>query len=145
MCECSIYACIRTSHNFLTLNPSLTFTHQLHIFMFINNFGLFCLMQYIIRGMAGLQGPYYGGTNTFHRRNAIYGLYPDEVQYGKKGLALTKISLIYFKFKYIFNLYKYIIFWFKSMKEKIILFLVSINIYFSNLILDILFLVSINI
>ncbi|XP_004487424.1 cellulose synthase-like protein B4 isoform X2 [Cicer arietinum] len=49
--------------------------------------------EYIIRGMAGLQGPYYGGTNTFHRRNAIYGLYPDEVQYGKKG-KLTEKKLI---------------------------------------------------
>lgn len=35
--------------------------------------------------MGGLQGPFYGGTNTFHRRNAIYGLYPDEIQYGRKG------------------------------------------------------------
>jgi len=44
-------------------------------------------MQYIIRGMAGLQGPYYGGTNTFHRRNAIYGLYPHEMENGREGLV----------------------------------------------------------
>ncbi|MED6182631.1 hypothetical protein PIB30_030370 [Stylosanthes scabra] len=40
--------------------------------------------QYIIRGMAGLQGPFYGGTNTFHRRSAMYGLYPHEVETGRK-------------------------------------------------------------
>ncbi|GAU23106.1 hypothetical protein TSUD_305530 [Trifolium subterraneum] len=33
--------------------------------------------EYIIRGM--------GGTNTFHRRSDIYGLYSDELQYGRKG------------------------------------------------------------
>ncbi|KAK7375198.1 hypothetical protein VNO78_35891 [Psophocarpus tetragonolobus] len=41
--------------------------------------------EYIIQGMAGLQGPFYGGTNTFHRRNTIYGLYPDEIESGIKG------------------------------------------------------------
>ncbi|KAK7324809.1 hypothetical protein VNO77_28664 [Canavalia gladiata] len=46
--------------------------------------------EYIIRGMAGLQGPFYGGTNTFHRRNAIYGLYPDEIESGR-GKAADKI------------------------------------------------------
>ncbi|KAJ1400053.1 Nucleotide-diphospho-sugar transferase [Sesbania bispinosa] len=46
--------------------------------------------EYIIRGMAGLQGPFYGGTNTFHRRNAIYGLYPDEDQNGNKGKIVEK-------------------------------------------------------
>ncbi|KAJ1400051.1 Nucleotide-diphospho-sugar transferase [Sesbania bispinosa] len=48
--------------------------------------------HYIILGMAGLQGPIYAGTNTFHRRNVIYGLYPDdEINRGRKGLALTWI------------------------------------------------------
>jgi len=42
-------------------------------------------MQYIIRGMAGLQGPLYAGTNTFHRRNTIYGLYPHEIETVIKG------------------------------------------------------------
>ncbi|CAK8535497.1 unnamed protein product [Lathyrus sativus] len=46
--------------------------------------------EYIIRGMGGLQGPYYGGTNTFHRRNAIYGLDPHENHYGKKGKLAEK-------------------------------------------------------
>jgi len=49
-------------------------------------FSCFRLMQYIIRGMAGLQGPFYGGTNTFHRRNTIYGLYPHEIETEIKGL-----------------------------------------------------------
>ncbi|XP_027339839.1 cellulose synthase-like protein B4 isoform X2 [Abrus precatorius] len=47
--------------------------------------------EYIIRGMAGLQGPFYGGTNTFHRRNAIYGLSPDENETGRKGKLVNKI------------------------------------------------------
>ncbi|XP_050883467.1 cellulose synthase-like protein B4 isoform X2 [Lathyrus oleraceus] len=46
--------------------------------------------EYIIRGMGGLQGPFYGGTNTFHRRNAIYGLDPHENHYGKKGKLAEK-------------------------------------------------------
>jgi len=39
--------------------------------------------------MAGLQGPYYAGTNAFHRRNVMYGLYPDEIEIGRKGLSLS--------------------------------------------------------
>ncbi|KAH1222434.1 Cellulose synthase-like protein H1 [Glycine max] len=49
--------------------------------------------EYIIRGMAGLQGPFYGGTNTFHRRNAIYGLYPHEIESGRKGKLEEKILI----------------------------------------------------
>jgi len=49
----------------------------------------------MIGGMAGLQGPYYGGSNTFHRRYAIYGFYPNQIQSGNKGLALTIHSLIH--------------------------------------------------
>ncbi|KAK7375197.1 hypothetical protein VNO78_35890 [Psophocarpus tetragonolobus] len=49
--------------------------------------------EYIIRGMAGLQGPYYGGTNTFHRRSAIYGLYPDEIENGRKGKLGERILI----------------------------------------------------
>ncbi|XP_027927163.1 cellulose synthase-like protein H1 isoform X2 [Vigna unguiculata] len=41
--------------------------------------------EYVIRGMAGLQGPHYSGTNTFHRRNVIYGLCPEEIEIGRKG------------------------------------------------------------
>ncbi|RDY01531.1 Cellulose synthase-like protein H1, partial [Mucuna pruriens] len=49
--------------------------------------------EYIIRGMGGLQGPFYGGTNTFHRRNAIYGLYPHEIESGRKGKLEEKILI----------------------------------------------------
>ncbi|KAI4334133.1 hypothetical protein L6164_018862 [Bauhinia variegata] len=34
-------------------------------------------------GMAGIQGPLYGGTNCFHRRKVIYGLSPDGMKHGK--------------------------------------------------------------
>ncbi|XP_061375280.1 cellulose synthase-like protein H1 isoform X1 [Gastrolobium bilobum] len=46
--------------------------------------------EYIMRGMAGLQGPHYAGTNTFHRRKAIYGLYPDEIEAGKLADKILK-------------------------------------------------------
>ncbi|GAU17127.1 hypothetical protein TSUD_106260 [Trifolium subterraneum] len=49
--------------------------------------------EYIIRGMAGLQGPHYCGTNTIHRRYAIYGFYPNERQHGKKGKLADKILI----------------------------------------------------
>ncbi|XP_045805954.1 cellulose synthase-like protein B4 [Trifolium pratense] len=49
--------------------------------------------EYIIRGMAGLQGPHYCGTNTIHRRYAIYGFYPNERQYVKKGKLAEKILI----------------------------------------------------
>ncbi|RDX62085.1 Cellulose synthase-like protein H1, partial [Mucuna pruriens] len=49
--------------------------------------------EYIVRGMAGLQGPFYMGTNTFHRRNAIYGFNPDQIPRGGKG-KLTENILI---------------------------------------------------
>ncbi|XP_012491134.2 cellulose synthase-like protein H1 [Gossypium raimondii] len=34
------------------------------------------LMEYIGRGLAGLQGPPYSGTGCFHRRKVIYGAWP---------------------------------------------------------------------
>ncbi|XP_027927164.1 cellulose synthase-like protein H1 [Vigna unguiculata] len=46
---------------------------------------LVAVFEYIIRGMAGLQGPHYSGSNAFHRRNVIYGLYPEEIEIGRKG------------------------------------------------------------
>ncbi|KAG5545602.1 hypothetical protein RHGRI_017929 [Rhododendron griersonianum] len=33
---------------------------------------------YLGRGVAGIQGPFYGGTGCFHRRKVIYGLSPYE-------------------------------------------------------------------
>ncbi|EOX93249.1 Cellulose synthase-like B3, putative isoform 1 [Theobroma cacao] len=32
--------------------------------------------QYMCRGIAGIQGPFYGGTGCFHRRKVIYGVWP---------------------------------------------------------------------
>jgi len=43
--------------------------------------------------MAGLQGPFYCGTNTFHRRKAIYGVYPDETGSRRNGPSLTRIPI----------------------------------------------------
>ncbi|WJX43907.1 hypothetical protein P8452_30951 [Trifolium repens] len=40
------------------------------------------LFKYLGAGLAGLQGIFYGGTNCFHRRKVIYGLYPDDVEKG---------------------------------------------------------------
>ncbi|KAK1322835.1 Cellulose synthase-like protein H1 [Acorus calamus] len=34
------------------------------------------LQQYVICGIAGIQGPPYGGTGCFHRRKVIYGVSP---------------------------------------------------------------------
>ncbi|XP_058220293.1 cellulose synthase-like protein H1 isoform X1 [Rhododendron vialii] len=36
------------------------------------------LYEYLVRGLAGIQGPFYGGTGCFHRRKVIYGLSPYE-------------------------------------------------------------------
>ncbi|CBI28828.3 unnamed protein product, partial [Vitis vinifera] len=35
------------------------------------------LYKYVGSGIAGLQGPMYGGTGCFHRRKVIYGLWPE--------------------------------------------------------------------
>ncbi|KAM7503654.1 hypothetical protein LguiB_002558 [Lonicera macranthoides] len=39
---------------------------------------LVVLYEFMGRGIAGAQGPFYGGTGCFHRRKVIYGLSPDE-------------------------------------------------------------------
>ncbi|KAI8551966.1 hypothetical protein RHMOL_Rhmol06G0228500 [Rhododendron molle] len=45
---------------------------------------LVVLFEYLVRGLAGIQGPFYGGTGCFHRRKVIYGLSPfDEEISGK--------------------------------------------------------------
>ncbi|RDX99405.1 Cellulose synthase-like protein H1, partial [Mucuna pruriens] len=48
------------------------------------------LFKYLGAGIAGLQGPLYGGTNCFHRRKVIYGLSPDNVE---KGKSISKEEL----------------------------------------------------
>ncbi|KAK7324810.1 hypothetical protein VNO77_28665 [Canavalia gladiata] len=49
--------------------------------------------QYIVQGMAGLQGPFFAGTNTFHRRKAIYGLYSNETEAERKGKLAEKMLI----------------------------------------------------
>ncbi|KAI8551972.1 hypothetical protein RHMOL_Rhmol06G0229000 [Rhododendron molle] len=39
---------------------------------------LVVLFEYLGRGVAGILGPFYGGTGCFHRRKVIYGLSPQE-------------------------------------------------------------------
>ncbi|XVE78449.1 hypothetical protein DITRI_Ditri13aG0146100 [Diplodiscus trichospermus] len=36
--------------------------------------------KYMFPGMAGIQGSWYGGTDCFHRRKVIYGLWPDNAK-----------------------------------------------------------------
>ncbi|KAL3509820.1 hypothetical protein ACH5RR_029221 [Cinchona calisaya] len=51
------------------------------------------MMKYIGRGIAGLQGPLYGGTGCFHRRKVIYGSSPGDKSAQRKlsneGLEMT--------------------------------------------------------
>ncbi|XP_057455860.1 cellulose synthase-like protein H1 isoform X2 [Lotus japonicus] len=44
------------------------------------------LFKYLGAGIAGLQGPFYGGTNCFHRRKVIYGFSPNYVEKGNNIL-----------------------------------------------------------
>ncbi|KAJ1381429.1 Nucleotide-diphospho-sugar transferase [Sesbania bispinosa] len=45
------------------------------------------LFKFAGAGLAGLQGPFYGGTNCFHRRKVIYGLSPDNIE---KGTSISQ-------------------------------------------------------
>ncbi|KAI9107631.1 hypothetical protein K1719_021294 [Acacia pycnantha] len=40
---------------------------------------LVAVYMYLLAGLAGLQGPFYLGTNCLHRRKVIYGRYPDAI------------------------------------------------------------------
>jgi len=52
-------------------------------------------MQYLGRGLAGIQGIFYVGTNCLHRRQVIYGLSPDHhIRNGKKHDDITDGTLI---------------------------------------------------
>ncbi|XWS30964.1 hypothetical protein CRYUN_Cryun23aG0036400 [Craigia yunnanensis] len=48
------------------------------------------LVEYLGRGIAGLQGPCYDGTGCFHRRKVIYGLWPDNAE--NQGRNHTSIN-----------------------------------------------------
>ncbi|KAI8012702.1 Cellulose synthase-like protein B3 [Camellia lanceoleosa] len=40
--------------------------------------------KYLVGGIVGIQGPFYGGTGCFHRRKVIYGLSPDDNEIARK-------------------------------------------------------------
>ncbi|KAL2328374.1 hypothetical protein Fmac_021801 [Flemingia macrophylla] len=46
--------------------------------------------KYLTAGIAGLQGPFYGGTNCLHRRKVIYGISPDNME---KGSSISEKDL----------------------------------------------------
>ncbi|CAN0914442.1 Cellulose synthase-like protein B3 [Linum grandiflorum] len=50
---------------------------------------LIVLYQFIGSGIAGIQGPLYGGTGCFHRRKVIYGLCPDDFR--KQGRIISPV------------------------------------------------------
>ncbi|KAL9457496.1 hypothetical protein AB3S75_006527 [Citrus x aurantiifolia] len=39
------------------------------------------LNEYIGKGIVGIQGPFYQGTGTFHRRDVVYGLCLDQIEH----------------------------------------------------------------
>nr|GME14451.1 cellulose synthase-like protein H1 [Ipomoea batatas] len=43
-------------------------------------------MEYLGRGVAGIQGPYYQGTGCFHRRKVIYGMAPNVANASEKSV-----------------------------------------------------------
>ncbi|KAF8016705.1 hypothetical protein BT93_H2048 [Corymbia citriodora subsp. variegata] len=46
---------------------------------------LVVLHEYLGRGIVGIQGPFYGGTGSFHRRKVIYGSWPEDMKTKKKS------------------------------------------------------------
>ncbi|KAI9094267.1 hypothetical protein K1719_026849 [Acacia pycnantha] len=64
--------------------------------------------EYIIVGCAGLQGPYYCGTNCFHRRAVIYGLSPEDIKTGyQEKLSDKKLEKKFGSCKEFCNLAKF--------------------------------------
>ncbi|XP_040872662.1 cellulose synthase-like protein H1 isoform X3 [Glycine max] len=52
------------------------------------------LAKYLAAGIGGLQGPFYGGTNCFHRRKVIYGLSPENIEKDKfSGNSISEEEL----------------------------------------------------
>ncbi|KAJ4978476.1 hypothetical protein NE237_009256 [Protea cynaroides] len=47
------------------------------------------LVEYVLRGFLGLQGPIYAGTGCFHRRKVIYGLSVDEAENKGRNLGVV--------------------------------------------------------
>lgn len=48
------------------------------------------MVQYMVKGIVGIQGPIYEGTGCFHRRKVIYGLQPDDFE--NEGKDLTSVQ-----------------------------------------------------
>ncbi|CAJ1979071.1 unnamed protein product [Sphenostylis stenocarpa] len=72
------------------------FPQQFHATLKDDPFGnqMAILIKYLAAGLAGLQGPFYGGTNCFHRRKVIYGLSPDNVKKAKvSGKSISEEEL----------------------------------------------------
>ncbi|TKY66991.1 Cellulose synthase protein H1 [Spatholobus suberectus] len=67
------------------------FPQQFHATLKDDPFGnqMAILIKYLAAGLAGLQGPFYGGTNCVHRRKVIYGLSPDNVEKGTCYIFIT--------------------------------------------------------
>jgi len=76
--------CFSALNEFLNL---LFLTGEIYEPINFVTFSCFCLMQCIIRGMAGLQGPFYGGANAFHGRNTIYDLYSRRFKLDKRSFS----------------------------------------------------------
>lgn len=56
----------------------------------------FFFYQSLGKGIVGIQGPFYAGTGTFHRRKVIYGLWPDEIE--NQGKCINSVNGIYSNF-----------------------------------------------
>ncbi|XP_057954760.1 cellulose synthase-like protein B4 [Malania oleifera] len=48
------------------------------------------LYQFMGRGIAGMQGPFYAGTGCFHRRKIIYGACPDDKEIRERNLTTAR-------------------------------------------------------
>ncbi|XP_052178158.1 cellulose synthase-like protein H1 [Diospyros lotus] len=53
------------------------------------------LFKYLGYGIVGIQGPFYQGTNCFHRRKVIYGLSPDDEQINGKLRNIEASKSVY--------------------------------------------------
>ncbi|XP_031104909.1 cellulose synthase-like protein H1 isoform X2 [Ipomoea triloba] len=51
------------------------------------------LMEYVLRGIAGIQGSFYMGTGCFHRRKIIYGMWPHVVDSNGKSTDKDQLEL----------------------------------------------------
>ncbi|XP_050206574.1 cellulose synthase-like protein B3 isoform X3 [Mercurialis annua] len=97
--DCDMYAndpqIVRHALCFLLSSESFAFVQSPQMFydeLKDDPFGtsFLVLIEYMGRGVAGLQGPFYEGTGCFHRRKVIYGLCPQHLTNQSK--ILTPVS-----------------------------------------------------